>query len=151
MTAANVTTPIPQHNSEVAKRSLLVVDDEPVIRMIARTCLTAAGFVVADAGDEASAQEAIQKATKPFDLILLDLTLGETHGADLIPYFRSWSPTTRILVFSGLGSEEVEGLDVEGYLSKPFTKKSLLSAVSQALVRGNRGQESGDRKPKTSP
>jgi len=151
MKATNTTTPIPQHTSEVANGSLLVVDDEPVIRMIARTCLSAAGFVVEEAGDEASAREAIRKAAEPFDLILLDLTLGETHGADLIPHFRTWSPSTRILVFSGLGSEEAEGLDAEGYLSKPFTKKSLLAAVSQALMRGDKGQESGGRKPKTSP
>jgi DNA-binding response OmpR family regulator len=133
MTASNVSTPFSEEQTETAARSLLVVDDEPVIRMIARTCLSTAGFTVVEAGDEAGAFEAIQKAATPFELIMLDLTLGETDGADLIPGFRRQSPTTRILVVSGLGAEVVEGLDADGFLGKPFTKKSLLIAVEQAL------------------
>ena len=146
MPASNVSTTVPQQ-TEISTRFLLVVDDEPVIRMIARTCLTTAGFAVAEAEDEASAYEAIQKAVTPFDLILLDLTLGETDGANLIPSFRRQSPTTRILVVSGLSAEEVEGLDADGFLGKPFTKKSLLLAVGQALQKavGETGQETGDK------
>jgi DNA-binding response OmpR family regulator len=104
--------------------------------MIARACLTPAGFTVVEAGDEASANEAILKAATPFDLILLDLTLGESDGASLIPSFRRQSPTTRILVVSGLGAEVAEELDADGFLCKPFTKKALLHAVGQALQKG---------------
>lgn len=131
MNTSDVSTAVPG----VAGQSLLIVDDEPVIRMIARTCLASAGFEISEAADEASAFEAIQKSTAPFDLILLDLTLGETRGADLIPRFRSQTPTTRILVISGLGAEDVEGIDADGFLGKPFTKKTLLQAVSQALKK----------------
>jgi len=133
MTPSNASTPALQQPP--ITRSLLVIDDEPVIRTIARTCLSTAGFAVVEAGDEVGAYAAIQNAANPFDLILLDLTLGETRGADLIPNFRRQSPTTRILVFSGLGAEEVEGLDADGFLGKPFTKASLLVAVSQALTK----------------
>ena len=141
MTVANVSTTLPERQTETTARFLLVVDDEPVIRMIARTCLTAVGFTVVEAGDQAGALEAIQKADTPFELIMLDLTLGETDGADLIPSVRRQSPTTRILVVSGLGDDVVEGLDADGFLGKPFTKKSLLSAVGQALEK-----QTGDRK-----
>jgi DNA-binding response OmpR family regulator len=133
MSASNVSTPLSEQQTDTSGRSVLVVDDEPVIRMIARTCLTAAGFAVVEAGDEVGAFEAVQKAATPFELIMLDLTLGETDGADLIPRFRRQSPTTRILVVTGLGAEVVEELDADGFLGKPFTKKSLLLAVGQAL------------------
>jgi len=134
MTAPNVPTPFPVPHSQIVGRSLLIVDDEPVIRMIARTALVAAGFIVAEAGDEVKALEAVQKAEKPFDLILLDLTLGATNGAELIPVFRQHNPATRILVVSGLGAEDAEGLGADGFLSKPFNKTSLLIAVWQTLA-----------------
>src|SRR5580698_3006543 len=116
MTVANVSTTLPERQTETTSRFLLVVDDEPVIRMIARTCLTAVGFTVVEAGDRAGALEAIQKADTPFELMMLDLTLGETDGAELIPGVRRLSPTTRILVVSGFGSEVVEELDADGFL-----------------------------------
>jgi DNA-binding response OmpR family regulator len=141
MTAVNDPTPIPLKHTEISGRSLLIVDDEPVIRTIAKTCLNRAGFDVVEAGDEANAFEEIQKAAKPFDLILLDLTLGETKGADLIPAFRQQSPTTRILVVSGVGAEEAEGLGADGFLAKPFNKTSLLIAVWQALGKQPEGMK----------
>jgi DNA-binding response OmpR family regulator len=134
MNAPNMPTPFPVFHSQVADRSLLIVDDEPVIRMIARTSLSAAGFAVVEAWDSASAFDAILKVAKPFDLILLDLTLGATNGAELIPAFRQQSSTTRILVVSGLGSEQAEGIGADGFLGKPFTKASLLIAVWQTLA-----------------
>jgi CheY-like chemotaxis protein len=134
MTPPSTPTPFPLQHSEIAGRSILIIDDEPVIRMIARTSLVAIGFTIAEAGDSDSAFEAIQKAAKPFDLILLDLTLGETNGAELIPQFRQQSPSTRILVVSGFGAEEAEGIGANGFLGKPFTRTSLLIAVWQALA-----------------
>lgn len=130
---ANVPTPIPIPQGQAAGRTVLIVDDEPVIRMIARTTLTAAGFLVSEAGDEAAALAAIQKALKPFDLIMLDLTLKNTHGAELIPAFRRHTPSTRILVVSGMGANAAEGINVDGFLAKPFNKTSLLIAVWQSV------------------
>lgn len=134
MIPPNMPTPFPVPLGQVAGRSLLIVDDEPVIRMIARTALTAAGFAVVEAGDAISAFDAVQKAAKPFDMILLDLTLGGMNGAELIPAFRQGSPTTRILVVSGVGAEEAEGIGADGFLGKPFNRASLLVAVWQTLA-----------------
>jgi CheY-like chemotaxis protein len=131
MTAQNA--PIPSPQEDYSGRFILVIDDEPVIRTIARTCLMKVGLVVAEAGDEQEAFEAIHRAEKPIDLILLDLSLGEKNGVELIPAFRRQCPKTRILVVSGMGSDEVEGVDADGYLAKPFTKSSLLTAVKHAL------------------
>jgi two-component system OmpR family response regulator len=137
MTSPNAPTPYPMQSSQSTGHTLLIVDDEPVIRMIARTTLVAAGFAVVEAGDRESAFEAIQKAARPFDLILLDLTLGETKGVELIPQFRQKSPSTPILVISGLGAEEAEGTGANGFLGKPFTKTSLVVAVWQSLANSS--------------
>src|SRR4051812_10704425 len=100
--------PVPQ--------AVLVVDDEPMIRMIARAALTGAGFAVSEAGDSAEAREAVRTAARPFALILLDLTLGGEAGADLIPEFRSASPGSKVLVFSGIGEADPTELGADGFL-----------------------------------
>jgi DNA-binding response OmpR family regulator len=106
--------------------------------MIARTSLAAAGFTVAEAGDSTAAYDLIDKAARPFDLILLDLRLGEVTGDVMIPVFRQKSPTTKILVVSGLGAEDVEGIGADGFLGKPFTKATLLITVWQTLASAPR-------------
>lgn len=135
MTPPNMPTPMPHSNSLGIGRSVLIVDDEPVIRIIARTTLSTAGFQVSEAGDLQAALAAMQQAAHPFDLLLLDLSLGDTRGVDMIPRVRQLSPTTRILVFSGLDAADVEGLGVDGFLSKPFTRTTLMIAVWQSLAR----------------
>ena len=129
----NPTVPTAQPGLQFVGRIALIVDDEPVIRMIARTALAAVGFAVVEAGDGASATQAISQATKPFDLILLDLTLTDSSGTELIPQIRELTPPARILVVSGLGPEEGVGIGADGFLNKPFTKATLLMAVTQTL------------------
>jgi DNA-binding response OmpR family regulator len=136
MTAPNSQTPMPKPHPHFSGRSVLIVDDEPVIRTIARTALAAGGFEATEAGDPEAAMQTIRKASRPFDLILLDLTLGAASGADLIPRLRQESPTTRILVVSGLDSEEVQSLGPDGFLAKPFTRASLMITVWQTLSGG---------------
>src|SRR5262245_11783161 len=121
--------------------TVLVVDDEPVIRKIARMSLAGAGFTVAEAGDAAVAVAAVRSAAKPFDLVLLDLTLPDADGKTVIPEIRSHAPTTRVLVVSGLGEMDPAAFGADGFLAKPFTKSSLLLAVQQALAAAGQKKE----------
>jgi two-component system OmpR family response regulator len=114
-------------------RSVLVVDDEPMIRRVVQLALCGEGHAVAEAENAAAAAEAVRAAGPPFDLVLLDLTLPDGDGRALIPLVRRHSPGTRVLVVSGLGESEASGVGGDGFLAKPFTKSSLLAAVGQAL------------------
>lgn len=125
--------PYPDPLPSAGGRTVLVVDDEPVIRKLARAALGAAGFAVVEADDGDSAAEKIRRAVRPFDLVLLDLSLGEISGAKLIPMFRRETPTSKILVVSGSDPEEAEGFGVDGFLPKPFNKTSLLMTVWRIL------------------
>jgi CheY-like chemotaxis protein len=114
-------------------RSVLVVDDEPVVRMIARTMLSAAGYAVSEAADAAAARTAVQSARDPFDLIFLDLTLLGESGAALIPEFRTRSPASRILLVTGSSVEDASSFGADGFLSKPFTRATLIAAADRVL------------------
>lgn len=111
--------------------SVLIVDDEPMIRRVAELSLNGAGCRVAEAADVAAAVIAIQAADPPFDLVILDVTLPDGDGTAVVPLLRRSAPGTRILVVSGLG--EVHDAGADGFLAKPFTKSSLLSAVRRLL------------------
>ncbi len=135
MTAPNVPTPLRISFSPPPGRSVLVVDDEPIIRRIAQLSLTGAGYAVSEAGDTATATSAIQSAAAPFDLVLLDLTLPDGDGATVIPAIRKHAPAARILVVSGLGELDPASVGADAFLAKPFTKSSLLIAVQFVLTK----------------
>jgi CheY-like chemotaxis protein len=134
MTAPNIRTPLPSARPQTPRGpSILVVDDESMIRRIAQLSLSSAGYAVVEAADAAAAISTVQAAEAPFDLILLDFTMPNGDGAAVIPAIRQHAPGTRILIVSGHGNMEASNLGADGYLAKPFTKASLLAAVRRTL------------------
>ena len=114
---------------------VLVVDDEPVIRMIARMMLERGGFAVEDAADAEEAVRRVQSAA-PFGVILLDYTLPGRTGAELLPELRRLSPHSRVVLTSGRAEDEIPAHGADGYLAKPFTREQLLAAVGAATPAG---------------
>src|SRR6478672_2924166 len=105
MTDLNSSTPAPGQNPSLG-RSILIVDDESMIRRVAELSLTGAGYRVSEAGNATTAVETIRAAGEPFDLVLLDLTMPDGDGTTVIPVIRQHAPQTRILVVSGLGQTD---------------------------------------------
>jgi DNA-binding response OmpR family regulator len=91
------------------------------------------GFAVSEAGDAVATLEAVTGVARPFDLILLDLTLPGVGGEVLIPELRAHSPASRILLVSGIAEEDAACLGADGFLSKPFTRVTLLTAVHTTI------------------
>lgn len=118
-----------------APHTILLVDDESSILAIAQAALSAAGYQTTRAETAEEARRAVRSAPRPFDLIVLDLTLPGESGADLIPEFRKSTPGSRILIASGLHADDVAGLNADGFLSKPFTRGPLVAAVNRVLGR----------------
>jgi len=112
---------------------ILVVDDEPAIVRTVQANLTRRGFRVDTA---ASGREAIERAQAHPDLILLDLSLPDADGLDLIPAIREhvYAP---IIVLSARGGErdKVRALDLgaDDYLTKPFGVEELFARIRVAL------------------
>ncbi|HUC72504.1 MAG TPA: response regulator, partial [Stellaceae bacterium] len=114
--------------------TVLVVDDEPPIRRLLRTTLTADDYRVAEA-DNAAAALQLMAAEKP-DLVILDLGLPDRGGLDLIAEIRK-SSRVPIVVLSARHDErsKVAALDLgaDDYVAKPFGMAELLARMRAAL------------------
>ncbi len=117
------------------KIRILVVDDEPHLLRALRINLTARRYDVDTADDGEGALRAA--ATRPPDLVVLDLGLPDLDGVDVITSLRSWTAVP-IIVLSGRAgsSDKVHALDAgaDDYVTKPFSLEELLARI-RAVTR----------------
>src|ERR1700759_185223 len=115
---------------------ILVVDDDDEIRTLLARTLGADGFKVTLAADAAGAVSAI--ASRPPDLVVLDLVLGGDDGLDVLGSIRRTNDIPVILL-TGKGAEgdRVRGLKLgaDDYLVKPFSPAELSARISSVLRR----------------
>ena len=129
-------TPVSRHNSELADRRVLVVEDDPTVLEVATTYLQAAGFIVDAATDGFGAIDAAERLSP--DLIVLDRMLPGIDGAEVCRRIRTKS-TVPIILLTALGSTEdrIVGLEAgaDDYLTKPFSPRELVLRVQSILRR----------------
>jgi two-component system, OmpR family, alkaline phosphatase synthesis response regulator PhoP len=126
-------------------KTILLVDDEPKIRELARDYLEHAGFAVVTAGD---GKVAIQLAgARSPDLIVLDLGLPEVDGLEVIRRLRRDSAVP-IVVLTARDDEidKLLGLELgaDDYVTKPFSPRELVARVKAVLRRSERADEPPD-------
>jgi two-component system, OmpR family, KDP operon response regulator KdpE len=116
------------------RATILVVDDEPPIRRLLRTSLTAQGYDVLEASAGQEAVDAVERE-KP-DLVILDLGLPDLGGIEVIRALRQRS-SLPIIVLSVRDDErgKVEALDLgaDDYVTKPFGVDELVARIRTAL------------------
>lgn len=120
----------------MARRKILVVDDEPKVVELIRVYLQKDGYDVVVSGD---GRDAIDKARnfKP-DLIVLDLNLPELDGLEVFRAVRSFSDTPVIMVTARDDEvDKIVGLQLgaDDYVTKPFSPRELAARVSAVLRR----------------
>jgi two-component system, OmpR family, KDP operon response regulator KdpE len=122
--------------SSIHRQTVLVADDEPMIRQIARALLSPRGYVVKEAGTAADVLRSVQ-ASQP-DVILLDLGLPDGDGIEVTQHLRRFTDTPIIIVsVRAAESDKIAALDsgADDYLTKPCPPEQLLERVSAALLR----------------
>ncbi|MBU6333191.1 MAG: response regulator transcription factor [Chloroflexi bacterium] len=118
-------------------RLVLVVDDNPSVRMLVREYLEAHDYQVITASN---GREALMLAqTQAPDLVLLDIMMPEIDGYEVVRRLRRQRTTPIILLTARLEeSDKVHGLDLgaDDYITKPFGMAELLARVRAVLRRG---------------
>ncbi|WP_431219402.1 response regulator [Leifsonia xyli] len=123
-------------DTDRADRSLLVVDDDPLIRLTFEAALAGHGYRVTTAGDLQAAAEAASAGADP-DAVLLDATVPGCSLSESLDLLRRRPDGTLrpILVMSGSLTRpaELAGTGI-GYLTKPIPLTELLDAVTELLA-----------------
>lgn len=132
--------------TEFAGNSVLVVDDEPMVREVVSAYLGRDGFSVTEVGDGLEALEHLGR--RPTDLIILDIMLPGTDGLTVLSHVRAKTDTPVILL-SARGEEvdRVLGLELgaDDYVVKPFSPRELATRVRTVLRRSSNTQHQGKR------
>jgi len=114
---------------------ILVIEDEPPIRKLLRTSLTAQGYRIIEAENGKEGLASLRR-DRP-DLIILDLGLPDLNGSDVIQQIRSSGSKIPIVILSSRGDEKgkVEALDLgaDDYVTKPFGMAELVARIRAAL------------------
>lgn len=122
-----------------AQQTVLVVDDEPMVREVLTQYLARDGFEVVEASDGAAALDAFERSS--IDLVLLDLMLPEVHGLEVLRRLRATADVPVILL-TALGDERdrVAGLELgaDDYVVKPFSPREVAARVRSVLRRSGR-------------
>lgn len=109
----------------VSKVRVLVVDDEPDLRLALGVALRRAGYKIRTAADAEAALDALR--SEPADVLITDVILPGRNGADLIKEVRAQFPSTRIIAMSGGGE-----FGVTSYKPEAITTVSYLAVCRNA-------------------
>jgi DNA-binding NtrC family response regulator len=115
------------------KRTVLIVDDEEIIRDFLSEVLEDYSVTLACDGDEAIEQLKV----RPFDLVITDLRMPHVPGEEVVRFARQTYPDAKVVVISGYSSLATVSQSVHNgacaFLSKPFSIKELLQTVENAI------------------
>ena len=127
-------------------KTVLVVDDEPIVREVIVRYLEREGYRTLEAGDGDAARDALAR-TSP-DLVVLDVMLPGTDGLELCRWIRSTSQLPVIMLTArGEEADRIVGLELgaDDYVTKPFSPRELAARVKSVLRRSDRADESAER------
>ncbi len=119
---------------ETSRKSVLIVDDEEIIRSFLFEVLSEEYDVsLACDGDEAI--EEIRK--KKYDLIITDLKMPRVSGEEVVKFACDNDPNSKVIVISGFSSLYTVSQSINNgacaFLSKPFSIKELMQTVTNAM------------------
>lgn len=108
---------------------VLVADDEPAVRAVARRVLERAGYRVCVAGDGRAAVEQFAARAGEIAVVVIDMTMPQLRGDEVIAELRRLRPDVRVVLSSGFVELESR-LERVRFLPKPWTPEALLAAVA---------------------
>ncbi|HEX9081960.1 MAG TPA: PAS domain S-box protein, partial [Holophagaceae bacterium] len=131
------TAPPPKPQPSTRSLSVLLVDDDELVRNATETLLEVAGHQVVQAEDGETALRSLEAGLSP-DLVILDLNMPGLGGAETLPRLRELLPDVAVLLATGRVDQAALDLVARyrctGLLSKPFTMQDLQQQVAALLA-----------------
>lgn len=117
---------------------ILLVEDELALREITKELLESFNYRVLTAGDGAEAITLYRRRKGRINVVVTDLMMPIMDGLALIRALRQLDPQAKVIAVSGLASQEkldeVNTLNLNGFLTKPYTAEQLLTSLHRALA-----------------
>lgn len=116
--------------------TILLAEDDPIMRKLTRKMLEEHGYKVLEAIDGEAALEAIAKHSARIDLLLTDVVMKGMNGPELVLRMMDTHPEMKVVYMSGYTGELVMHQGLQGgirLLEKPFTRWALLKSIDEAL------------------
>jgi two-component system, response regulator PdtaR len=140
--AAAATTDKP--NPAAKQPTVLVVEDEILIRLMIAEELRSCGFAVIEAADADEAETVLQ-STVSIDLMFTDVRMpGSMDGAALADRARSLRPDVKIVVTSGQAPEWASSRSIDAFFRKPYDVEQVIERIRDLMARGE-AEEAGGR------
>jgi CheY-like chemotaxis protein len=113
-------------------RVVLIVEDEPMVRMLTVDMLDVLGWTALEAGAAAEALRLVEREKAQFDVVLVDLGLPDRRGEELVRELWRLRPGIPVIVTTGRGEDDLDADLRDGavtFLGKPYQLSDLESAL----------------------
>ncbi len=116
---------------------ILIIDDEDLVRDVARSMLEVCGYDVVDVSNGRDALEYYRNHGDGIDLVLIDMVMPGMNGRECFRALREINPAVRAVLSTGYGAngeaKEIVQEGMAGLVLKPFSKGALAATVREAL------------------
>jgi DNA-binding response OmpR family regulator len=114
--------------------TILLVEDEALLRELGETILRHAGYTVLSAHTRQEVNSLLQSYSNEIDLVLADVVMPEISGQEVVRLVRTRWPRVGVIYMSGYSDDEISGLEVgSAFLQKPFTPAELTDKVREMI------------------
>jgi len=128
-----------QPTDELARgtETVLLVEDDELLRELTANLLRSGGYTVEEAADANAALEIVKRSASSVQLVLTDVIMPGMSGGELISRLRSIKPGLAVLFMSGYASDLIAHAGIAEpeklLIQKPFTKRTLLTQVRRVI------------------
>jgi two-component system, cell cycle sensor histidine kinase and response regulator CckA len=114
--------------------TILLAEDEALLRELGETILTQAGYKVLTAPGPEELRRLVAESSAHIDLLLTDVLMPGLGGQELVALVKQRWPRIRVLYMSGYSNEDLENIgDEAAFLQKPFTPAELMAKVKELI------------------
>ena len=133
---ASVDESLPTESSAASEITILVVDDEDVVRTSTVKLLERTGYQVCEAVDGRQAMEIFRRDAAEIHVVLLDLNMPGKSGHEVLVELREVNPQIKVIILTGYAAHEDEVEGASALLQKPFSVDELRQKLSDVLDNG---------------
>lgn len=122
--------------SRRGSETVLLVEDEPAVRALAKAVLEGQGYTVIAVEHGDAALDVAARDPRPIHVLLTDLVMPGMNGRELASRLKASQPSLRVLFMSGYAADVVTDLAADGtfgFLPKPFNERTLTLKIREVL------------------